>query len=769
MDHQFNEYLNSIEGFKFENESIFPNSDQSQNLGDGFKQNNPTLDLQFIGVPSDPRLPNSDPSRSRIIEGDSSCHSDDNDFSETVLKYISQVLMEEDMEEKPCMFHDALALQAAEKSLYEVIGEKYPPSPYQPPIYSNQTVDPDDCYSSGFSDSSTNSHSSPSTSTSFDSRSTRNLVEHQLSWLQTPFPTNFVFQSTANSGKKSSFNSADNVSYHGNGLVRSSVSKLLANNLFNQSHSVLQFQRGVEEASKFLPKGNQLIFDLESYKQAAELKDKAPNVVVKTEKDDRKLSPNQLIGKKSHKREDEDLEDGRGEKQSAVYVDESDLSEMFDKVLLFSGRNEQPGVCILDYSSEQGALKALVQNESSKTLKKNGLRNGSDGGKSQVKKSGRNEEVVDLRTLLISCAQAVAANDSRTANELLKQIRQHSSFFGDGSQRLAHYFANSLEARLAGTGAQIYSALSSKRNLAVVMLKAYQTYISSCPFMKIAIIFANHITLSAAEKATALHIIDFGISYGFQWPALIHRLSIRPGGPAKLRITGIELPQSGFRPAEGVQETGRRLEKYCERFNVPFQYTAIGQKWETIKIDDLKLDPDEFVAVNCLFRFRNLLDETVVSNSPRNAVLNLIRKISPNIFIHGIVNGSYNTPFFVTRFKEALFHYSALFDMCDINMPRADQMRLMFEKEFYGREIMNVIACEGNGRVERPETYRQWQVRNLRAGFTKLPLDPELIRKFKCMVKDGYHNDFLVDEDSGWMLQGWKGRIVYASSAWVPA
>ncbi|XP_021894499.1 scarecrow-like protein 33 [Carica papaya] len=770
MDPQFNEYLNSMEGFTFENESIFPNSDQSQNLGNGFKLNNPTLDLQSIGLPPDPSFPNSDSAWSRIIDGDSSSPSDDNDFSDTVLKYISQVLMEEDMDEKPCMFHDALALQAAEKSLYEVIGEKYPPSPDQPPIYSNKTVDsPDDCCSSGFSDSSTNSHSSPSTSTSFDSHSSGNLVEHQLSWLQTPVPTNFVFQSTSNSGKKSSFNSADNVFYHGNGLVRSSMSELLDKNLFNESDSMLQFQRGVEEASKFLPKGNQLIIDLESYKPSAESKDKAPNVVVKTEKHDTELSPNQLIGKKSHEREDEDLEDGRSNKQSAVYGDESELSEMFDKVLLYGGGNEQPGACILDYSREQGALTTLVQNESSKPLQKNGLTNGSGGGKSRGKKLGKKKEVVDLRTLLILCAQAVSANDSRTANELLKQIRQHSSSFGDGSQRLAHYFANSLEARLAGTGTQIYTALSSKRNSSAVMLKAYQTYISICPFMKIAIIFANHTILSAAEKATALHIIDFGISYGFQWPALIHRLSMRPGGPPKLRITGIELPQSGFRPAKGVQETGRHLEKYCERFNVPFEYTAIGQKWETIKINDLKLNPDEFVAVNCLFRFRNLLDETVVLDSPRNAVLNLIRKISPNIFIQAIVNGSYNTPFFVTRFKEALFHYSALFDMCDTNMPREDEMRLMFEKEFYGREIMSVLACEGTGRVERPETYKQWQVRNSRAGFRQLPLDPELIRKFKCKVKDSFHNDFMVDEDSGWMLQGWKGRIVYASSAWVPA
>ena len=365
-----------------------------------------------------------------------------------------------------------------------------------------------------------------------------------------------------------------------------------------------------------------------------------------------------------------------------------------------------PG-CILDQAE---------QCESSKTVRKNRQTKGSSGSKTRAKRQGNNKEVVDLRTLLIQCAQAVSSNDRRTANELLKQIRQHSSPLGDGSQRMAHCFANGFEARMAGTGTQVYTALSTEKWLAVDMLKAYQAYVSACPFKKMAIIYANHNILKVAEKASKLHIIDFGILYGFQWPPLIYRLSRRPGGPPKLRITGIELPQSGFRPAERVQETGCRLAKYCERYNVPFEYNAIAQKWDTIQIDDLKINRNEVLAVNCLFRFKNLLDETVVVNSPRNAVLNLISKAKPDIFVHSIVKGSYNAPFFVTRFREALFHFSALFDMLDTDMPREDKMRLKFEKEFYGREAMNVIACEGSERVERPETYKQWQVRNIELG-----------------------------------------------------
>ncbi|PNY04840.1 SCARECROW-like protein 14-like, partial [Trifolium pratense] len=77
--------------------------------------------------------------------------------------------------------------------------------------------------------------------------------------------------------------------------------------------------------------------------------------------------------------------------------------------------------------------------------------------------------------------------------------------------------------------------------------------------------------------------------------------------------------------------------------------------------------------------------------------------------------------------------------------------------------------CEGLERVERPETYKLWQVRNTKAGFKQLPLDSELMAKLRTMFKQWYHRDFDFDEDNNWMLQGWKGRILYASTCWVPA
>lgn len=631
----------------------------------------PHFHVSALELPSDSSSPSSGSSTSEADSPESG------DFSNAILKYIHEMLMEEeDLEDKPCMLQDCLALQAAEKSLYDVIGQKYPSSSDRSPVCNNGSV--------------------TSTSNWVDSEGDYDQHEPQSSLVESP-------------------------------------------DSFSEAQSVNHSKEGVGEAEKFsLPNREFGVIDLEA---SPPLKGEG-----------RYHSLNTSKGKKNQRREDGDGHpEGRSNKHSVVYLDNYEPPEMLDKVLLCQGeKSSGPG------DNEKTGEKGKLQNKKQSK--------GSNGKKSRQKKL----EVVDLSTLLNQCAQAVASYDQRTANKLLLQIRQHSSPYGDETQRLAHYFANALEVRLAG-GSPAYMNFASSGTSAADILKAYQVFITACPFKRISNMFANRTIAKLAANSSRLHIIDFGILYGYQWPCLIQRLSVKPGGPPTLRITGIEFPQPGFRPSERVEETGHRLANYCKRFNVPFEFNVIAKKWETIQYEDLQIDRDEFTAVNCLYRMKNLPDETLVEDCPRDKVLELIKNIKPDIFIHGVVNGTYNTPFFLTRFREALYHFSAFFDMFEASLPAEDEHRLMFEKEVFGKDAMNVIACEGSQRVERPETYKQWQVRNTRAGLTQQPLDREILKKLKNVVRSEYHKDFVVDEDGMWMLQGWKGRIIEAISCWKPA
>jgi len=139
------------------------------------------------------------------------------------------------------------------------------------------------------------------------------------------------------------------------------------------------------------------------------------------------------------------------------------------------------------------------------------------------------------------------------------------------------------------------------------------------------------------------------------------------------------------------------------------------------------------------------------------------------VFILFIMNGTYSSPYFVPRFREALFHYSAMFDMMDVTTSRDSDLRVLVERDLFGQCAQNVIACEGLDRVERPETYKKWQLRNHRAGLRQLSLDPDIVKAVQESVRDKFHEDFVTDVDLQWLLGGWKGRILYAMSTWAAA
>ncbi|KAL1098389.1 hypothetical protein V6Z11_D05G097700 [Gossypium hirsutum] len=169
-----------------------------------------------------------------------------------------------------------------------------------------------------------------------------------------------------------------------------------------------------------------------------------------------------------------------------------------------------------------------------------------------------------------------------------------------------------------------------------------------------------------------------------------------------------------------------------------------------------------------MYRLRNLPDDSVMLNSPRNMVLKLIKRLNPDLFIQGVVNGNYNFPFFINRFREAFFHFSAMFDILEANVGGEDPDRLLLERGTFGRDAINVIAYEGMERSDRPETYKQWQLRNQKAGFRQLSLEQNILNRARTVLKSDYHKDFDIEVDGKWMLQGWKGRVIHALSCWKP-
>ncbi|TVU25716.1 hypothetical protein EJB05_28221 [Eragrostis curvula] len=487
------------------------------------------------------------------------------------------------------------------------------------------------------------------------------------------------------------------------------------------------FLKGMEEAKMFLPKDD-------SFKR-----DEPVNQMFKENSNHN--------GPKDMYNRDEHLEEARRAEKTVTMMEAEgvDVNKMLDEVIVHGFEK-----CV-GYVEN---LRITMADEVEKNSRKSGV--------------NTVRHVVDLSTLLIYCAQAVATNNHTNAWELLKQIKQHASATGNAMQRLAQCFAKGLEARLVGTGSKLWNLLMVDRPFGMEFLEAYQLYVAACSFDNIALSFSVMTIMDKMAGKYKLHIVDYGLHYGFEWARLLRLLAQREGALPEVKITAIVHPQPRSYAAEEIEKTGHRLYSLALELGLPsFMFRAIRTEWEDICIEDLNTDNNEVLVVNDHFNLSTLMDESVCFDdpNPRDTVLDNIRKMRPDVFVQSIVNCSYGTSF-LSRFKSVLFYYMALFDMFDATIPRGSKQRMVLEQRLFGLYAMNVIACEGVDLVQHPEKYKQWQARNKRAGMWQMPLKPDIVKGLENKVKK-HHKDFLLCEDGHWILQGWMGRILFAHSAWV--
>ncbi|CAA0842853.1 Scarecrow-like protein 9 [Striga hermonthica] len=600
------------------------------------------------------------------------------DVSDAALSYIDQILMEEDTDDGSHTLQGSLDFQATERSFYEVLEQKYPPSPQQESskLYANHRHSS----TSGYLIDVVRESRFKSPTGPFDG-----LMDHNVPSDSSISPSSGLYS----------------VVKHRRSFGRSAV--------------VWDFKEGVARVANSIPREGKMLHII------------------------RVTIQNPSEGENKAVKSGEHL--ARITKNPQVFTESNIPIEDFDNLLL-----------------------STLDDRDSKDMHnpRSAVRKARLGKSHKVKR-----EQIDWSTLLTKCAQMVESGDRRAAASLLTKIRRHSSSNGDWAERLAHYFADGLEARLAGTGGQVYKSLACNRISAPTCLKAYYTSIASFTCRKVTNLVSNKLLAARSAGSARVHVIDFGILHGFQWPTFIRRLALRPGGPPRLRITGVDFPKPGPRPSEMMEETGQRLARYARAFGVPFEFAGIvSREWESVGTADFQVEPGEFLAVTCSHRGKNLPDRS------KTAVLKLIRGIGPDVFVHGVVDASYGaeSPMFPARFREALFHFSAIFDMVETtSMPGGKPGRMLFEGMFR-KDIMNVVACEGADRVEWPETRRQWHGRHVKAGFRQVSFGRELTGSVVRKVKSSgsYHRDFVVEEEGQWLLMSWKGTVVFSLSCWEP-
>ncbi|BAF21831.1 chitin-inducible gibberellin-responsive protein 1 [Oryza sativa Japonica Group] len=377
----------------------------------------------------------------------------------------------------------------------------------------------------------------------------------------------------------------------------------------------------------------------------------------------------------------------------------------------------------------------------------------------------REDPQIIVKQLLTRCAEALSEDRTEEFHKLVQEARGVVSINGEPIQRLGAYLLEGLVARHGNSGTNIYRALKCREPESKELLSYMRILYNICPYFKFGYMAANGAIAEALRTENNIHIIDFQIAQGTQWITLIQALAARPGGPPRVRITGIDDPVSEYARGEGLDIVGKMLKSMSEEFKIPLEFTPLSVYATQVTKEMLEIRPGEALSVNFTLQLHHTPDESVDVNNPRDGLLRMVKGLSPKVTTLVEQESHTNTTPFLMRFGETMEYYSAMFESIDANLPRDNKERISVEQHCLAKDIVNIIACEGKDRVERHELLGKWKSRLTMAGFRPYPLSSyvnSVIRKLLACYSDKY----TLDEKDGAMLLGWRSRKLISASAW---
>ncbi|CAN0922894.1 Scarecrow-like protein 18 [Linum grandiflorum] len=365
---------------------------------------------------------------------------------------------------------------------------------------------------------------------------------------------------------------------------------------------------------------------------------------------------------------------------------------------------------------------------------------------------------IQVRQLIVRCSDLISQADYSSAHRLISILSAASSPYGDSTQRLAHHFSSALSLRLT----RHLSTTTNPSPTAAAVQSCYLTLNQITPFIRFTHLTANQAILESVllgqqppEDQGTIHIVDFDIMHGVQWPPLMQALAERHPPPS-LRITG-----TGHDP-ETLTRTGDRLSKFAQSLGLTFQFhplLLLHNSADHLIPSAVTIFPGETLAVNCMFYLHRLIndnDDYIV-----RTFLRRIREMNPRVVTIGEREME-------STGGEAVEYYQRVFESLEETVAPTSADRAAVEGVWFGKEIREVV---NGGRIDHK--LRWWSEMMRSVGFRNVGLSPFAVSQAKLLLRlhypsEGYRLDHLGGGGGGvcGLFLGWRDRPLFSISSW---
>ncbi|KAL1830107.1 hypothetical protein DCAR_0209516 [Daucus carota subsp. sativus] len=393
--------------------------------------------------------------------------------------------------------------------------------------------------------------------------------------------------------------------------------------------------------------------------------------------------------------------------------------------------------------------------------------NGSTGFVAGSSDDNGDHDGFELVSLLIACINAIDLKNIEGVNHFIAKLGELASPRGSSLSRLTAYFTEALALRVARVWPHIFyiNTLCELNSAEEESGTALRLLNQISPIPQFIHFTANEVLLRGFEGKDRVHIIDFDIKQGLQWPSFFQSLAYRNNPPSHVRITGIGESK------QDLIETGERLAGFARALNLQFEFHPVVDRLEDVRLWMLHVKEGECVAVNCIFQLHKMLYDG--SGGILMDFMGLLRSTNPTVVVMAEQEADHNCHRLESRFYNSLKYYGAIFDSLDLCLPQDSLARIKIE-EMFAREIKNIISCEGRDRLERHENFGKWRKLMETGGFRNIGITDREFLQSRMLLKMYSFDNFRVEKQQGHLdgcsalTLNWSDQPLYTVSAWAP-